>query len=148
LRPRWATQYDGGMHTEIFQSTLMRRRARGGIFLKFLLMLAVIAVLIAAYLFLVLNWSYSAGDRSGYLQKFSYKGWLCKTWEGELAITTVPGVAPVIWPFSVRDAQVAEQIRAAIGRRVALHYTEHRGIPTSCFGETGYFVDAVRTVVE
>jgi len=124
----------------------MRRSTRGGILFRLLLVLAVIAVLIAAYFLLVLNWSYSSGDRSGYLQKFSRKGWVCRTWEGELAITTVPGVAPVIWPFSVRDAQVAEQIRAAIGRRVVLHYAEHRGIPTSCFGETGYFVDAVRAV--
>lgn len=112
--------------------------------LKLVLVLAVIAALIAAYLFLVLHWSYSAGDRSGYLQKFSRKGWVCKTWEGELALTTVPGVAPVIWPFSVRDEHVAEQVTAAIGRRVVLHYTEHVGIPTSCFGETGYFVDGVR----
>jgi hypothetical protein len=146
LPPWWATKYDSGMHAEIFRFALMRRSTRGGILLRLLLVLAVIAVLIATYLLLVLNWSYSSGDRSGYLQKFSYKGWLCKTWEGELAITTVPGVAPVIWPFSVRDAQAAEQIRTAIGRRVVLHYTEHKGIPTSCFGETSYFVDAVRAV--
>jgi hypothetical protein len=134
------------MHAEILQFVSMRRSTRGGVLFRLLLVFAVIAVLIAAYLLLVLNWSYSSGDRSGYLQKFSYKGWLCKTWEGELAITTVPGVAPVIWPFSVRDAQAAEQIRTAIGRRVVLHYTEHKGVPTSCFGETSYFVDAVRAV--
>ncbi len=97
----------------------------------------------ALYLAFVLNFSYSAGDRAGYLQKFSEKGWLCKTYEGELAMTTVPGVAPVLWDFSVRDAAVAAQINRFLGKKVILHYKEHRGLPTTCFGETAYFVDRV-----
>ena len=100
-------------------------------------------LLFALYTALVLNWSYSDGLRSGILQKFSRKGYLCKTWEGELAMTTVPGVAPTLWTFSVRDDRVADQISAAIGKRVALHYEEHRGVPTSCFGTTNYYVDSV-----
>src|SRR5215813_5111834 len=97
----------------------------------------------AGFTWLTLHWSYSDGERAGYLQKFSRKGWVCKTYEGELAMTTVPGVAPTIWSFSVRDDKVAAQISEAIGKKVALHYTEHRGIPSSCFGETNYFVDSV-----
>ncbi|PYT10037.1 MAG: hypothetical protein DMF49_00325 [Acidobacteria bacterium] len=96
------------------------------------------------YLFLALHWSYSDGERAGILQKFSRKGWICKTYEGELAMTTVPGVAPTLWSFSVRDQTVARQIESVVGKRVVLHYTEHRGLPTSCFGETGTFVDSVR----
>jgi hypothetical protein len=91
-----------------------------------------------------LTWSYSEGIRAGYLQKFSRKGWLCKTWEGELALTTVPGVAPVIWRFTVRNDAAARQLAMLPGRRVMLFYREHRGIPTSCFGDTGYFVDSAR----
>ena len=99
--------------------------------------------LFALYTAVVLTWSYSEGDRAGQLYKFSHKGWLCKTWEGELNIT--PGAAaPTIWPFSVRDDAVARQINEAIGKTVVLHYGEHYGVPTSCFGDTGYFVDAVR----
>jgi hypothetical protein len=120
------------------------RATRGGIVTVLLLILAVIAVLFAGYLAFVLNWSFSDGDRAGVLQKFSRRGWLCKTWEGELAITTVPGVAPVIWNFSVRDDAAAAQLRDAVGQWVVLHYREHRGIPTTCFGETGYFVDSVK----
>ncbi|NBU25847.1 MAG: hypothetical protein EBS39_09590, partial [Gammaproteobacteria bacterium] len=81
--------------------------------------------------------------RGGVLQKFSHKGWVCKTWEGELALYVVPGMAPEIWEFSVRDEAVAKQLGGYVGERVQLHYSEHRGLPTSCFGETGYFVDRV-----
>jgi hypothetical protein len=100
-------------------------------------------VLFSLYVGLMLAWSYSDGDRAGVLQKFSRKGWLCKTYEGELAMTTAPGVAPVIWDFSARDIRVVPQLRAAIGKRVVIHYTEHRGIPTACFGQTGYFADSI-----
>lgn len=101
----------------------------------------------ALYTVLVLNWSYSDGDRSGALYKFSHKGWLCKTWEGELNIT--PGAAaPTIWQFTVREDAVAKQINEVLGTRVVLHYSEHLGVPTSCFGDTRYFVDAVRVVKE
>jgi hypothetical protein len=101
-------------------------------------------LLFTLYSLLVLNWSYSDGWRSGVLQKFSRKGWICKTWEGELAMSTVPGVAPTIWTFSVRDDAVVQRMTDAVGDRVDLHYTEHRGIPSDCFASTNYFVDSVR----
>ena len=124
--------------------TTPRRR-----WLKWLIGAAALPLLVlAAYLAFVLNWSYSEGERAGYLQKFSRKGWVCKTWEGELAMTTVPGVAPVLWNFSVRDKALADQLKAMLGRRLVLHYEEHRGIPTSCYGETGHFVTRVQEVVE
>jgi hypothetical protein len=104
--------------------------------------LAPIALLVL-YTWAALTWSYSEGQRAGILQKFSQKGWICKTYEGELAMTSVPGVMPVLWNFSVRDDRVAQQLRDAIGTHVALHYTEHRGVPGDCFGETNYFVDSV-----
>jgi hypothetical protein len=103
-------------------------------------------MLFSLYVGLMLAWSYSDGERAGILQKFSRKGWLCKTFEGELAMSIVPGVSPTIWEFSVRDEAVIPKLRNAIGRRVVLHYTEHRGIPTSCFGQTNYFVDSVASV--
>lgn len=100
-------------------------------------------VLAALFLTFMLNWSYSEGERAGYLQKFSHKGWICKTYEGELAMSTVPGTAPIIWNFSVRDEDVAKEINAQLGKKVVLHYHEYRYLPTNCFGETDYFVDAV-----
>ncbi len=111
--------------------------------LRLIAFLILLAALAAGYTASVLSYSYSTGERAGVLQKFSRKGWVCKTWEGELAMTTVPGVAPVLWQFSVRDDRVAEQIRQALGRWVVVRYAEHRGVPTSCFGETPYFVDSV-----
>jgi len=96
------------------------------------------------YTFASLSWSYSDGERSGVLQKFSRKGWLCKTFEGELAVSYTPGLAPVLWQFSVRDPAIAAKINDALGKKVVLHYNEHRGVPTECFGETSYYVDGVR----
>ncbi len=105
-------------------------------------LLAPIALFIL-YTWSALTWDFSDGERAGILQKFSEKGWVCKTYEGELAMTSVPGVMPVLWAFSVRDDEVAQQLRDAIGKHIAVHYTEHKGIPTTCFGETSYFVDSV-----
>jgi hypothetical protein len=97
----------------------------------------------ALWTWAALSWSYSDGDRAGVVQKFSRKGWICKTWEGELAQYVVAGVAPQIWPFSVRDPQVAAQISQQVGAKVDLHYSEHKGVPLSCFAETSYFVERV-----
>jgi len=105
-------------------------------------------LLVIAWTWLTLHWSYSEGERAGTLQKFSRKGWVCKTWEGELQISTIPGSAPILWEFSVRDANVAAHLEEAVAHngRVVLEYEEHRGVPSSCFGETAYFVIGVRTV--
>jgi hypothetical protein len=111
-----------------------------------LALLVIPFVLFSLYVGLMLAWSYSDGERAGILQKFSRRGWLCKTYEGELAMSIVPGVTPTIWAFSVRSEAVVPKLRSAIGRRVVLHYTEHRGVPTSCFGQTNYFVDSVASV--
>ena len=103
-------------------------------------------LLIGLYTMFLLWWSYSEGERAGVLQKFSKRGWICKTHEGELAMYVVGGVAPQIWNFSVRDPKVVEQLFSAVGQQVRLRYSEHRGLPTNCFGETDYFVEHVDIV--
>ncbi len=103
-------------------------------------------VLIALYTLFMLWWSYSEGERAGVLQKFSKRGWICKTYEGELAMYVVGGIAPQIWNFSVRDEAAAAELTKAVGRQVRLHYTEHPGLPTNCFAETDYFVESVEIV--
>src|SRR5215471_13887188 len=108
----------------------------------FLLALTVV-VIAAGYVLVVMNWSYSSGERAGWVQKFSNKGWLCKTWEGELAMVAMPGTLTEKFFFSVRDSKVAEQINGLIGKRVALHYEQKVGLPTSCFGDTRYYVTQI-----
>lgn len=100
-------------------------------------------LLFTLYVGVAFSWSYSEGQRAGIVQKFSRRGWLCKTYEGELAMSIVPGVTPTIWEFSVRNEAVVPRLNAALGKRVVLHYSEHPGIPTTCFGNTAYFVDSV-----
>lgn len=106
----------------------------------------ILAAVFAAYTWVVLHWSYSEGERAGFMQKLSKKGWLCKTWEGELSLVALPGAAPEKFLFSVRDDAVAAQINRSVGQRVALTYEQHIGLPTTCFGDTEYFITQVRVV--
>jgi hypothetical protein len=100
----------------------------------------------AAYSWLALHWSYSKGERSGFVQKFSLKGWVCKTWEGELLMAPLPGLVPEKFLFSVRDEAIAQKVNKTMGKRVNLFYEQHIGVPTTCFGETEYFVINVQKV--
>lgn len=114
--------------------------------------LAVIVLLVPVLIFSLWTWvtlgyTYSSGERAGYVQKLSKKGWLCKTWEGELAMANLPGTLPEIFRFTVRNDSVADLIERNVGKRVSLTYEQHRGVPTSCFAETEYFVVRVRPVV-
>ena len=110
----------------------------------------VVAMVLAlgGYAFVVTSWSYSSGERAGWVQKLSSKGWLCKTWEGEMAMVSMPGTSTEKFHFTVWDEDIAEQINKVMGKRVSLHYEEKRGIPTSCFGETRHFVTKVTVVDE
>ena len=117
--------------------------------IRLLLAFAVILVLLAiGWVWIALHWSYSDGERAGYVQKLSRKGWLCKTWEGEIAMVTMPGAIPEKFEFSVRDEEVAQKINQLAGKRVVLDYRQYRFIPSTCFGETEYFIDGVREVVD
>ena len=112
------------------------------------LFLVLVLLLGAAWTWLTLHWAYSEGERAGYVQKFSHKGWLCKTWEGELALVTMPGAIPEKFYFSVRDEAVAKRINALAGQRMVLTYQQHKFVPTDCFAETEYFVTDVHPIVD
>lgn len=93
-----------------------------------------------------LMFSYSSGDRIGYVQKLSRRGWVCRTWEGELAMSPVPGATPQIFSFTIPQEAVAKKLTDLEGKKVALHYEEKRGIPSSCFGDTHYFITDARVL--
>ena len=113
----------------------------------FLLVFVLLIILaLAGYTWFTLSYSYSTGERAGFMQKLSKKGWICKTWEGELSMVSLPGAAPEKFEYSVRDDAIAARINAAVGQRIALSYEQHKGIPTSCFGETEYFVTDVKPI--
>jgi len=105
-----------------------------------------LVLLFALYTWSALTWTYSSGERAGYVQKFSKKGWICKTWEGELAMVNLPGAMPEKFAFTVRKDAVAETIMKTMGKRVALVYQQHKGVPTRCFGDTEYYVVDVRPI--
>jgi hypothetical protein len=110
---------------------------------RFFIALVVLAGLAAAYFWLAMSWSYSSGERAGWVQKFSHKGWVCKTWEGELALVSLPGSTVEKFNFTVHDDAAAKEIQQAVGKRVTLHYEEKVGLPTNCFGETRHFVTRI-----
>jgi hypothetical protein len=114
--------------------------------LAFLLIVVLLAVL---YFAVVLNWSYASGERAGWIQKLSNRGWVCKTWEGELALVSLPGTSTVEkFVFTVRDEAVAAALMQAMGKRVSLHYEQKVGLPTSCFGETRHYITKVTLAQE
>jgi len=119
---------------------------RKKVFKLALVLVISVAVLCTGYIMIVLNWSYSKGERIGYIQKFSEKGWLCKTWEGELQMLPVPGALPEKFLFSVRDKSVISKLNGSMGKKVSLSYEQHKGIPTSCFGESEYFATGTRVL--
>jgi hypothetical protein len=115
--------------------------------LKFFIALLILAcAVLAGFTWLTLHWFYSSGERAGYVQKLSRKGWLCKTWEGEMAMVTMPGTMSEKFLFTVPSDAVASKVNASVSKRVALHYEQHRWVPSSCFGDTEYFVTDVRVM--
>jgi hypothetical protein len=122
------------------------RKVRNKALIALLLLLIVPAVGASLWIWISLGYTYAMGERAGYIQKISKKGWLCKTWEGELAMANLPGTMPQIFTFTVRNDSVAHVIEQNAGKQVSLTYEQHRGVPTSCFGETEYFVTRVQRI--
>ena len=112
---------------------------------KILILAIIIPIaLFALYTWAALTWVYSTGERAGYVQKFSEKGYVCKTYEGELVLVSMPGTQAEKFTFTVKDLKLVEKINNSLGKRVRITYEEHKGIPGSCFGETPYFVRNVQ----
>jgi hypothetical protein len=119
------------------------KKKRNKVLIVLLILLLIPAVIISLWVWVTLGYTYALGERAGYVQKISKKGWLCKTWEGELAMANLPGTMPQIFSFTVRNDSIAHVIEQNAGKQVSLTYEQHRGVPTSCFGETEYFVIGV-----
>ena len=125
------------------------RKQEGLALVTWMIMILVVAgLLFAAYIWAMLHWSYASGERAGWVQKLSDKGYICKTWEGEMALVSLPGSMPEKFTFTVWDDQTAEKLHAVMGKRVSLHYEQHILLPTSCFGDTEYFVTDVKVIEE
>jgi hypothetical protein len=120
-----------------------RKRRHWGI-IAFLVLIVLPATLFALYAWSTIAFVYARGERAGFVQKLSKKGWVCQTWEGEMALNSLPGTIPQLFQFTVRNDSVAQMISKNIGKRLALTYEQHRGIPTNCFGDTEYFVVGAR----
>ena len=136
------------MSKESITGVTAPKRSRGRLWLILLLVLCIPPLLFACWVWITLHYSYSSGERAGYVQKISNKGWVCKTWEGQLALSNYPGTAPELFHFSIRDEGVARRVQEVAGQRVALTYEQHKGVPGTCWGESEYYVTAVRTVTQ
>jgi len=124
----------------------VKKKKRNKLVILLVTILILPIVIFALWTWVALGYTYSSGNRAGYVQKISKKGWICKTWEGELAMANLPGTMPQIFAFTVRSDSIAHILEENAGKQVSLTYDEHRGIPTSCFGETPYFVTKVNSI--
>src|ERR1700683_1768961 len=110
------------------------RSARDRQIMKILIIVLVLAIAGGAGASsMSLHWAYSTGERAGFVQKLSKKGWLCKTWEGEMAMVTMPGTVSEKFYFTVPQDDVAAKINASLGKRVAMHFEQHKWLPHLCF---------------
>ena len=137
---------DEGQHRDALDAEPTSRRRRRWPLIVAGALVGLPALLLAAWTVIALSYTYSSGDRAGYIQKLSKKGWICKTWEGELAMVNVPGAMQERFPFTVRSDSLAAAMNKLMGSQVSLTYEEHRGVPGSCFGETNYYVTAVHPI--
>jgi hypothetical protein len=126
------------------ENNFRKKKSRLLLWLVGILLVLVIGFIL--YIWLALTWSFSKGERAGYIQKLSKSGWICKTWEGEMAMVTMPGAIPDKFLFSIRNEEVAKRINQLAGKRVVIIYEQHKGLPTSCFGDTEYFIVDTRTI--
>jgi len=121
--------------------SVKRRSFKGYLFL----FLIIASGIFALYTWITLSYSYSTGSRAGFLQKFSNRGWVCKTWEGEIVTGSMMGNQEK-FAFSVRDGELAKQIASNIGKRVEIEYDQHVGVPTNCFAETEYYIKSIKAL--
>jgi len=117
-----------------------------GLFKYLIILIALPILIFAIYTWVTLTWVYSSGERAGYVQKFSSKGYVCKTWEGEIVLVSMPGTQAEKFNFTVKNAAVAKQVIESLGKRVRISYEEHKGIPSSCFGDSAYFVNNIQVL--
>src|SRR6476620_11833007 len=99
-----------------------KRKKRNKLVILLLCVLLIPIIVFALWTWIALGYTYAAGERAGYVQKVSEEGWLCKTWEGELAMANLPGTMPQIFAFSVRSDSVAQLIEQNAGKQVSLSY--------------------------
>ena len=93
-------------------------------------------------------YTYSEGYRAGLLQKFSHKGTIFKTYEGEIILSSVSGRNDVViasekFFFSVTDSRLAQALDTLQGRNVIVHYVQ-KNAPLIWKGDTPYYVDSVK----
>ena len=137
---------DEQQHDAVHEAPVRRPRRRRWPWIIVGAFVGLPALLLAAWTVITLSYTYSSGDRNGYIQKLSKKGWICKTWEGELAMGNIPGAMQERFPFTVRSDSLAAVLNKMMGSRVSITYEEHKGVPGTCFGETNYYVKSVRAV--
>lgn len=108
----------------------------------------VLVIFLGVFIYWKYGFTYSKGYRAGLLQKFSEKGVVFKTYEGEMILSSVQSNANVAiasekFLFSVADEAVAKQMEQIQGKNVVVHYHEKNGV-LPWVGESKYIVDSVR----
>lgn len=125
---------------------LPNKRSKAGKYLRTFLLLLLLGL--GIYFYWKYFFTYSSGNRYGLLQKFSHKGNLFKTYEGEMILSSVRSnnniaLASEKFFFSVSTEKVANQLMNLQGQYITVHYKEKNGT-LIWRGESKYIVDSVR----
>jgi hypothetical protein len=136
------------MYSNDTENTSLPAKRRNWRLWLFIVLVVLPILFFSIYTWLTLQFVYARGERTGFVQKISKKGWIFKTWEGELAMVNLPGTVPEIFHFSVRKDNIAEKVQQSLGQRVVLHYEQHRAVPVNWFAETEHFINDVTPVTD
>jgi len=107
----------------------------------------ILAILLISFVYFKYFFTYSEGYRAGLLQKFSNKGLIFKTYEGELILSSVSSTSNVAiasekFQFSVLKKDISPMFDTLQGRNVIVHYYEKKGtVPWR--GDSRYIVDSI-----
>jgi len=118
---------------------------------RLLLQFVIVLMLIASiFIYWKYYYTYSNGYRAGLLQKFSYKGNLIKTYEGEMILSSVSGTSNVViasekFYFSVKNSKLAQILDTMQGQMVIVHYKQKNGV-LFWNGDSEYQVDSVKRI--
>jgi len=110
--------------------------------------IAVIVLIVISIIYVKYFYTYSEGYRAGLLQKFSHKGAIFKTYEGEIILSSVSSSRDVAlasekFLFSVTNKSLVRQFDTLQGQPVIVHYRQ-KNAPVFWRGDSPYLVDSIK----
>lgn len=109
---------------------------------------SIVVIILAIFIYWRYFYTYSEGYRAGLLQKFSSKGTIFKTYEGEIILSSISSTRDVAiasekFYFTLKNKALVRQFDMMQGQNVIVHYKQ-KNAPLFFRGDSEYLVDSVR----